>query len=72
MTPKEKSEEIFKEFREILDSDFPRPADDPQYNFLAQCNAILCVENILKSRTVTEEGLILDYWKEVLSELTNM
>jgi hypothetical protein len=74
MTPKEKAKEIIKDFREVLDNDFLRKEDDAQYNFLAQCNAILCVENILKARTVSVGSLILDgdYWKEVLSELTDM
>jgi hypothetical protein len=74
MTPKEKAKEIIKDFRNILDSDFPRKENDAQYNFLAQCNAIVCVEHILKAREVSVGGLILDgdYWKEVLSELTDM
>lgn len=72
--PKQKATEIIRDFRKILDDDFPRKENDAQYNFLAQCNAILCVENILKAREVNDGGLILDggYWKEVLSELTEM
>ena len=74
IAPKQKAMEIVRGFRKILDNDFPRKENDVQYNFLAQCNAILCVENILKAREVSEGGLILDgdYWKEVLSELTEM
>lgn len=74
MTPKEKANELIKDFRKILDNDFPKKETDPKYNFLAQCNAIKSVEHILKAREVSEGGLILDgdYWKEVLSELTEM
>lgn len=74
MTPKEKAKELIRDFREILDSDFPRKKEDVQYNFLAQCNAIKSVEHILKAIEVSEGGLILDktYWEEVLSELTEM
>ena len=74
MTPKEKANELIRDFREILDNDFPRKKEDAKYNFLAQCNAIKSVEHILKAREVSEGGLILDktYWEEVLSELTEM
>lgn len=74
MTPKEKAIELIKDFREILDKDFPRKKEDAQYNFLAQCNTIKSVEHILKAIEVSEGGLILDkaYWEEVLSELTEM
>ena len=74
MTPKEKANELIRDFREILDNDFPRKKEDAQYNFLAQCNAIKSVEHILKAREVSEGGLILDkaYWEEVLYELTEM
>ena len=74
MTPREKANELIRDFREILDNDFPRKKEDAQYNFLAQCNAIKSVEHILKAREVSEGGLILDktYWEEVLSELTEM
>ena len=74
MTPKEKAKEIVKDFREVLDKDFPRKEDDAQYNFLALCNAIISVNHIIKARAVSDGGLILDgdYWKEVLSELTDM
>jgi len=74
ITPKQKAIEIINGFRKILDNDFPRKKNDKQYSFLAQCNAIHCVENLLKAREVSESGLILDgdYWKEVLSELTKM
>lgn len=77
MTPREKANELIRDFREILDNDFPRKKEDAQYNFLAQCNAIKSVEHILKAREVSrvsEGGLILDktYWGEVLSELTEM
>ncbi|MBN2776734.1 MAG: hypothetical protein JXR36_03785 [Bacteroidales bacterium] len=74
ITPKQKAMEIVSGFRKILDNDFPRKENDSQYNFLSQCNAILCVENILKAREVSDSVLILDgdYWKKVLSELTEM
>jgi len=74
MIPKEKANELIRDFREILDNDFPRKKEDVQYNFLANCNAIRCVEHILKAREVPEGGLILDkaYWEEVLYELTKM
>lgn len=74
MTPREKANELIKDFREILDNDFPRKKEDTQYNFLVQCSAIKSVEHILKAREVSEGGLILDktYWEEVLSELTEM
>lgn len=74
MTPKEKANELIRDFREILDNDFPRKKEDAQYNFLAQCNAIKSTEHILKAREVSESGLILDkaYWEEVLYELTKM
>ena len=74
MTPKEKANELIRDFREILDSDFPRKKEDAQYNFLAQCNAIKSVEHILKAIEVSEGSLILDktYWEDVLYELTEM
>lgn len=74
MTPREKAEELIMDFREILDSDFPRKKEDAQYNLLAQCNAIKSVEHILKVGEVSEGGLILykAYWEEVLSELTEI
>jgi|AntAceMinimDraft_4_1070372.scaffolds.fasta_scaffold221833_2 hypothetical protein len=74
ITPKEKAKEIVIDFRKIMDNDFPMEENNAKYNFLAQCNAILCVEKILKAREVSDGGLILDgaYWKEVLSELTEM
>ena len=74
MTPKEKANELIRDFREILDNDFPRKKEDAQYNFLAQCNAIKSAEHILKAREASEGGLILDkaYWEEVLYELTEM
>ena len=68
ITPKQKAMEIVNGFRKILDNDFPRKENDKQYSFLAQCNAILCVENLLKAIEVSDG----DYWKEVLSELTEM
>lgn len=74
ISPKEKANEIIRDFREILDGDFPRKKEDTQYNFLAQCCAIKSVEHILKAREISEGSLILDktYWEEVLSEITEL
>jgi len=74
MTPKEKAIELIRDFREILDKDFPRKKEDAQYNFLAQCNAIKSVEHILKAIEASKDGLILNkvYWEEVLYELMQM
>ena len=71
MTPKEKAQEVIKDFRKILDNDFPRKEDDVQYNFIALCNAITSVNHIIKS---TDGGLIIGsvYWGEVFSELHKM
>ena len=73
-TPREKANELIRDFREILDNDFPRKKEDAQYNFLAQCSAIKSVEHILKAIEAPEGDLFLDktYWEEVLSELTEM
>ena len=74
MTSREKANELIRDFREILDNDFPRKKEDTQYNFLAQCSAIKSVEHILKAIELSEGDLFLDkaYWEEVLSELTEM
>jgi len=72
MKPEEKAKELINDFREILDSDFPRKKDDAQYNFLAQCNAILCAKKIIETiqgRTSNEE---LKFWNEVKLELEKL
>jgi hypothetical protein len=72
MTPEEKAKELINNFREILDSDFPRKKDDAQYNFLAQCNAIVCVNKIIETiqgKTSNEEW---KFWNEVKLELLKL
>jgi len=60
MTPKEKAMEIAMEFDK-----------NGQTGNAVKC-ALICVEEILKARTVGNTGVILDkeYWQEVKEEIS--
>ena len=81
MTREEKAKELIGNFRKILDNDFPRNKEDARYNFLAQCNAILCAKEVILQWEYIDTYLAnlggelnpnLRYWQEVKAELEKL
>jgi len=77
MTPKEKAIEILKDFKKVLNNDFPKKENDAQYNFLAQCNGVILVNEILTALNAIEgqnESLYEEekYWNEVKKEIEKL
>jgi len=68
MTPKEKANELFKEFMHYVDDSYNEPKD------MAISCALIAVDEVIEAlhEHHWQNRLIIDYWKEVKQEIEKL
>ena len=74
MTPKEKAEDLVNQFRMVLMNEDTECGNEILCSLIAMKNAIICVKEIveMQKNVSVKFNYNIDYWNDVLNEISEM
>jgi hypothetical protein len=71
-TPKEKADELFNHYHNLIQSIGGELGQEILVSILAKQSCLIAVDEILRIKSVNKDDILSNYWEEVEREINNL